>query len=263
MQDLHGAATMARITRLIGQREEGIIVSASRLASTPLRKVMLPAEYMDMLIADLSLAQALVAAHQGMHTRYPVTEEQGNPQRIIGYVNFKDIVATLRTSPGDPSFRNLIRHIDRFDADASVADCMEHLMRERNHIGLVREDDGTVVGMVTLEDILEELVGEIHDEMDRMPTYLNSVGKGWIAGGFVSLKRLRERTGIVLATIGEKPIYTLSDWIVERLARPPKGGDTVNSDTCRIVVRKTRNVLVQEAYLYCASDPETPAASGE
>jgi len=250
IQELHGAAALARTVRLIGHREEGIIVSASRLATTPVRKVMLPAEYIDMLAADQTLSDALVAAHQSMHTRYPVTQEAENPQRIIGYVNFKDIVATLRLAPQDPSLRNLVRSVHVFDADSSVADCLEHLMRERGHIGLVRVSRGTIVGMITLEDILEELVGEIHDEFDRLPDHLTPVGQGWIAGGFISLNRLRDVTGIDLTPLTEKPIYTLSDWIVERLGRPPRGGDTVKSESCRIVVRKTRKVLVQEAYLY-------------
>ncbi len=247
--EIQGAATHARISRTIGHREEGIIVSASRLAATPVRHAMLPAEYIGMLTAEQSLSDALVAAHQEMHTRLPVTEEEGDPQRIIGYVNFKDIVAALRISPKDPSLRNLIRPLHRFDADMSLADCLEHLIRERNHIALVQADKGPIVGMITMEDILEELVGEIHDEFDRMPTHLTSAGPGWVAGGFVSLNHLRESTGIELRPLNEKPIYTLNDWIVERLGRPPRGGDEVEGDNCRILVRKVRHVLVQEAYL--------------
>jgi putative hemolysin len=249
IQELHGAAAAARMSRLIGQREEGIIVSASRLASTPLRRVMLPAEYIGMLVADQTLAAALIVAHQEMHTRFPVTEEEGNPQRIIGYVNFKDIVAALRVSPQNPVLRSLIRRISSFSSGMSVADCMEHLMRERNHIALVRERNGTIVGMVTLEDIVEELVGEIHDEFDRLPTHLTPLGRGWIAGGFVSLAEIRQKTGIALEPQSEKPIYTLNDWIVDRLGRPPRGGDEITNDSSRVSVRKTRHVLVQEAFL--------------
>ena len=263
IQELHGAAALARLSRLIGHREEGIIVSASRLASTPLRKIMLPAEYIDMLIADQTLTEALVAAHQGMHTRYPVTEEPNNPQRIIGYVNFKDIVATLRMAPKGPEFRNLVRRLPRFDADASVADCLEQLMRDRNHIGLIREPGGQILGMITLEDILEELVGEIHDEYDRMPSYLNPAGPGWIAGGFVTLNHLREVTGIDLKPMTEKPIHTLNDWITERLDRPPRGGDIVDTKSYRVVVRKTRKVLVQEAYVYPTDETSNPSDDAE
>lgn len=249
MQELHGAAAYARISRMIGQREEGIIMSASRLSSTPVKKIALPAEHMDMLVAEQTLSEALLAAHQNMHTRYPVTEEEGNAQRIIGYVNFKDIVANLRFAPRASSFRKLIRALGAMDVEAPVAECLERLIRERSHIALVKDRAGSVVGMITLEDIIEELVGEIHDEFDRLPTHLNRAGDGWIAGGFVSLNHLKDVTGIALQPIGDKPLYTLNDWVVESLGRPPKGGDSIKSDCFQIVVRKTRNVLVQEAYL--------------
>lgn len=251
---------MARMSRLIGHREEGIIVSASRLAATPLRQIMLPAEYIGMLGADQPLSEALIAAHQEMHTRFPVTEEAGNPQKIIGYVNFKDIVAALRLSPHAPSLRSLMRRIESFGEEVSVADCLENLMRNRNHIALVRDKAGRIVGMVTLEDIVEELVGEIHDEFDRMPAYLTPLGEGWIAGGFVSLNQLREQTGIDLQPLNEKPIYTLNDWIVERLGRPPRGGDVIQTENCRVLVRKTRHILVQEAFI---SPIQPPNASDD
>jgi putative hemolysin len=249
IQELHGAAAFARISRLIGQREEGIIMSASRLSSTPVGKIALPAEHMDMLVAEQELSEALLAAHQNMHTRYPVTEEKGNVQRIIGYVNFKDIVANLRSAPQSSSFRKLIRSLGSFDVDTPVSECLERLIRERSHIALVNDRGGATVGMITLEDIIEELIGEIHDEFDRIPTHLNRAGDGWIAGGFVSLKRLRDEAGIDLEPIGDKPLYTLNDWVVESLDRPPKGGESIKSGNCHIIVRKTRNVMVQEAYL--------------
>ena len=249
LQDLHGAAAFARISRLIGQREQGIIVSASRLSTTPIKKIALPVEFIEMLIADQSISDALLAAHQNMHTRYPVTEEAGNAQRIIGYVNFKDIVANLRFAPHASEFRKLIRSLVSFEADIVISDCLERLIRDRSHIALVKEKCGKVIGMVTLEDIIEELVGEIHDEFDRIPTHLNRATGGWIAGGFVSLNQLRDMAGINLQAIGDKPLYTLNDWVVESLGRPPKGGDMIQAEACSIVVRKTRNVMVQEAYL--------------
>ncbi len=121
IKELHGAAAYARISRLIGQRQEGIIMSASQLSTTPVKKIALPAKHIELLVADQTISDALLSAHQNMHTRYPVTEEVGNPQRIIGYVNFKDIVANLRfasQASTSSSFRKLIRSLGSFDAEA-------------------------------------------------------------------------------------------------------------------------------------------------
>ena len=75
-----------------------------------------------MLSVHQTLAEALIAAHQDMHTRFPVTETPGDPQSIVGYVNFKDIVAVLRLSPRDPRCADISHRLRSFDADMSVAD---------------------------------------------------------------------------------------------------------------------------------------------
>ena len=248
-QELHRAAALARASRVIGHREQGIIMSASRLASTPVQNIVLPSEFISMLVADQSLDDALVAAYQEMHTRFPVTEEPGNPQTIIGYVNFKDIVIGLRRSPQKPSLRSLVRAVHVFEPHTSVADCLEHLMREHNHIALVRDAAKDIIGLVTMEDIVEELLGEIHDEFDRMPAYLTPTGEGWVAGGFVTLNRLQDAAGIHLQPTSERPVLMLNDWIIERLGRPARGGDEIEIDAWKILVRKTRRSLVQEVHL--------------
>jgi putative hemolysin len=237
------------MSRLIGVRVERIIVSAARLSSTPVRAIMLPAGYISMLPADGTLADALIAAHQDMHTRFPVATTPGDPKSIIGYANFKDIVAALHVAPREPSVRSVVRPLPELDADASVAGCLERLIREHAHIALVRDKSGAVVGIVTMEDILEELVGEIHDEYDRLPSHITPAGRGWVVGGSASLAQLREKTGINLPVDGDAIPLTLNEWITRRLTRPPHGGDRLNVDSHEILVRKVRRHLVQEAQL--------------
>lgn len=249
LQELRAIAALARTSRLIGRREEGIIVSAARLANTPVTGIMLPAQYISMLKLDDSLTDALIAAHHDMHTRFPVTTRAGDPQAIVGYVNFKDIVATLRLSPHDPSIRGILRPLPTCAAEKSVSQCLEQLIRDHNHIALVRDQDNLVLGMVTLEDILEELVGEIHDEYDRLPGHLAPSGDSWIVGGNVSLDRLRDVTGITLPVQPGEPIHTLNGWVTDRLERPPHGGEILHADDIRIVVRKVRRNHVQEALI--------------
>ena len=73
-----------------------------------------------MLNANESIAQCLIAAHLDMHTRFPVTNEPGNPQAIIGYVNFKDIVVQMRLSPDDTSLAGIIRMLPSLPADLPI-----------------------------------------------------------------------------------------------------------------------------------------------
>jgi putative hemolysin len=196
--ELRALAALARSAQLIGAREENIIVNAVRLSSRPVREVMLRAEHIGMLPANSSLGEALITAHLDLHTRFPVTERPGNPQGIVGYANFKDIVACMRLSGHNPSLRSVVRPIPSLRDDLSLSASLEQMIREHTHIALVRGGDGKVLGMITLEDIIEELVGEIQDEYDRLPTHVTPSGEGWVVGGGVSLAKLAETTGIEL-----------------------------------------------------------------
>lgn len=258
LQALRASAALARATRLIGRREERIILGATEIASRRVSDIMLPAEHMNTLDASASLADSLIAAHLDMHTRFPVVERPGDPQSVLGYVNVKDIIAMMRLSPWEPSLRAIVRAIPSLRHDQPVADCLEQLMREHTHIALVRDAAGLVVGMITLEDILEELVGEIEDEYDRLPAHLVAAGASWVVGGGVTLRRLLEATGLDLTAETETdPGMTLSSWLTRRLRREARGGDVVETGTARIAIRKIRRKLVQEAQV-SRREPASP-----
>lgn len=250
LQELRALANIARTSRLIGPREEGIIVNAARIANMQVREMMLPADAISTLDAGDDLADALIAAHEDMHTRFPVTERPGDAQSIIGYVNFKDIVACMRLAPREPSLRSILRPLSRLKSDDSVASALEKLIREHNHIALVRDADGQVAGMVTLEDVIEELVGEIHDEFDRLPTHITAAGPNWVVGGGAQLGRLEQTTGLSFPTDGMLPApHVLNDWLTRRLGRPVERGEDIRLEGLRILVRKERRQNVQEAQL--------------
>jgi putative hemolysin len=262
LQELRATAAMARASRLIGHREERIIVGAMEIHSRAVRGIMLPAEHMTTLDANASLSDNLIAAHLDMHTRFPVATQTGDPQTVIGYVNFKDIVAALRLSPEKPVFGAIVRPIASFKEDETIAVCLEHMMRNHTHIALVRRADDRVVGMVTLEDILEELVGEIEDEYDRLPAHLVESGTSWVVGGGISPDRLKAATGIDLAA--DPPateVRTVSDWVAGHLGREVRGGDRLERGAVRVVVRKIRRQKVQEAQVSRLDPPAITAGS--
>lgn len=256
LQELRAIVALARTSRLIGVHQEKIILNAAALSDRPVREVMLPANAISMLDVNASLAEALLAAHMDMHTRFPVTERPGDPQGIIGYVNFKDIVATLRQSPHDATLRAIVRDIPSLYSEEPSSACLERLIREKMHIALIRDSAHRVLGMVTLEDIIEELVGEIEDEYDRLPTHIARSGAGWIVGGGVSLQKVHELTGLILPTddAAHQP-RNLSDWLLRHVGQPVRGGEIVEKNHIRVVVRKTRRHKVQEALIQRLSPP--------
>lgn len=261
LQELRALAALARTSRLIGVREERIIDHAARLSSSPVASIVLPAEYINMLYAEDSIQDGLLAAHHDMHTRFPVTERRGDPQAIVGYVNFKDIVSALRLNPDVRSLRALNRTLPSLQATLTIAACLERMIHEHAHIALVRDATRRVVGMITLEDIMEELVGDITDEFDRLPTQIAAAGAAWVVGGGVTLAGLRQQAGVELpAEGGLTPQATLSEWVTQRLGRPVKGGDLVAAGSLRVLVRKVRRNLVMEAHVRPAGAGELEAA---
>lgn len=259
LQELRAGAAVARMSRLISPREERIIIGATALSTRPIREVMLPADAISMLDANAELADALGKAHLDLHTRFPITERPGDPQGIIGYVNFKDLIALMRLSPFDAALRSIARALPTVAASTPVSACLEQMLRDHTHIALVREADGRVCGMVTQEDILEELVGEIEDEYDRLPVHIVRTGAGWVVGGGIPPDKLRESTAVDL-TADPPPgeVRHLSDWVTGHLGRPVSGGEVLTRNGVRVVVRKVRRQKVLEAQV----ERRTPTDAG-
>jgi putative hemolysin len=232
---------------LIGHRQEGIILGAAEMQSRPVEEIMLPADCISTMDAKASLADNLVASHLDMHTRFPVEEVKGDKQTIIGYANVKDLIVALRTNPTDGSFRSIVRRIPELRSNQPILECLEQLMHEHTHIALVRDESGRVVGMVSIEDIMEELVGDIQDEYDRLPTHIIAAGKSWVAGGGIALEKFNTVTGSELVPPEQEKPPTLNDWLQHRLAEELKGGEVIESEGMRLVVRKVRRQQLQEA----------------
>jgi putative hemolysin len=247
LHELRAAAAFARTSRLIGAHEESIVLSAAQLSQRKVKDIMLDAEDIFMIPINDSLSEALVKAHLDMHTRFPVCEKTGDPQTIVGYLNFKDIINALRLSSNNPSIRGITRPIKKIPDNTPLTKVLLEMMRERTHIVIINSGD-TIVGMVTMEDIIEELVGEIEDEFDRLPVFVQQIGSGWIIGGGVSIRTVASTLGIDIPTDpGAERLPTLAEWIMQKLDRDIEGGETVTFDNISITVRKIRRRKLAEA----------------
>jgi putative hemolysin len=190
-----------------------------------------------------------------MHTRFPVCEIANDPQTIRGYINFKDIVATLTINPQDPSIKGTIRPIQKFLDTTPISKVLERIIPEKLHIGLIENAQGQIIGMITQEDIIEELVGEIEDEFDRLPSHIHPYGNQWLIGGAVTMSMVAKTLGIKDFTSAAEGDLKLADWSQRQSAKPLNGGDIIPGDGFQITVKKLRRKRISEAFVARCDDP--------
>ena len=248
LHELRAAVSLARTSKLLGEREEKIVLAAAHLSTRPVRDIIIPARDVSMICVGSSLMEALVQAHMDMHTRFPVCTRPNDPQSVEAYVNFKDIIAAMRVNPKDPSIRGISRPIQKVVEDMVLSQLLEMMIQQKTHIVLVVSKEGTVLGMVTLEDVLEELVGEIEDEFDRLPAHVHPCGAAWIMGGGVPMNTVAATAGVPWPTKPEGGrVIILAEWSAQHAPPGFKGGEAFECDGLRVVARKFRRKRLMEA----------------
>jgi putative hemolysin len=249
LHELRAQVNLLRASQVIGMQEERIILQASRLSSMKVEDIMMPEDDIVMVVADAPLSENLVIAHMDLHTRFPVTTRKGDPEGIIGYVTFKDMMLLAKTHPGNPVIREIVRHIISLPQSLSLSEALRRMTNEHHHLALVRDEHGKVVGMIAQEDIFEELVGDIQDEFDRLPRHISPAGHQLVVGGGVQLGQLRQM--LKRDDIGEGlPANTsVNDWLNHEREVPLRGGDMVVVDRVWAQVRKVRRRRITEVLL--------------
>jgi CBS domain containing-hemolysin-like protein len=252
-EEIAAMAGLARLSNQISFHQERIIRGASHLARHKVYEVMIPVEQVAFLSTSQTLAEAVIAAHMDIHTRFPVCEKN-DKNNVVGYVNFKEMIYFMRTNPQDPSFRGIIRPVHFAGPDESAADLLQVFVEQHIHIAIVRDKNGATLGFVTLEDLVEELVGEIEDEFDKLPRMFHALSGGtWMVGGGVSMAEVAKGLNNPKLESAEK----VSVWLSNALRHPPKPGDIYRQAGVEFAVRRVRRGQVFEVSV---TQTSTPAA---
>ncbi len=237
IEEITALAGLARISRQISPRQERIIATAPRLSEFRVRDIQIPPEEVAWLDVKQSLAEAIDHARQHLYTRFPVCEG-GDLDRVVGYVNVKEMLFLATDNVPDQLERLPVRPIVTISEDATASELMSTLIRERAHIAIVKSAAGKTTGLVTFEDVVEELLGDIRDEFDRLPRHLHPAGENrWLVGGGVRMKDLAEKLDLEPPARPEQP---LAVWLEERVDGPIQVGSTFESDGVRFLVRTLR-----------------------
>jgi CBS domain containing-hemolysin-like protein len=191
------------------------------------REVMVPRPEVDWVTGEDSIGDVVRRSIDTGHTRLPLCEADGGLDAPVGVIHVKDLLPAL-VAPGEPVLRELARPLIRVSESILLDELLRDLRREHAHIALVVDEHGTTVGLVTLEDIIEEIVGEIEDEFDLDHEELieQRDGRAFVSGS-APVRLVTERLGVAVEDPHEA---TIGGHVVELLGRVPDVGEVVEVD---------------------------------
>lgn len=227
-----------------------------------LREVMVPRTEVEFLDASMPIFKAVKTIVDQPHSRYPVIRDSMDD--VIGFVHVRDILAP---DLAERSIRvgELVRPITAFPGTKGVLSTLTEMRRLRQHMAVVEDEYGGTAGMVTLEDLVEELIGDIKDEYDIVarPEAARSFGVITV-DGLLNIEDFAEETGI---TLPEGPYETVAGYVVSLLGDVPAVGDDVVAGSHRFEVleldgRRIARVRVTPVPVATADEGQQDAADG-
>jgi CBS domain containing-hemolysin-like protein len=191
------------------------------------REVMMPRPDIDYVTTDGDVTGTARRAIETGHTRFPLCEPDGGLDAVVGSIHVKDLL-TVALRDQQVELTELAREISRFSESTLLDEMLREMQRRRQHMALVVDEHGTTVGLVTLEDILEELVGEIEDEFDpAAEQHIRRDGDATVVDGSTPIRLLAQELGIEIEDPHEA---TIGGHILELLGRMPDVGEQIDLD---------------------------------
>lgn len=212
----------------IQESEKQMIASILDMEETVAREVMVPRIDMVVLNVEMSLREALDLVIEAGHSRIPVYE--GNADRILGFLYAKDLLKCFQQNSIDMPLRDLLRPAHFVPITKKLNELFQEMQKQRVHVAVVVDEYGGTAGLITIEDILEEIVGDIQDEYDEEEdAYVEVVGADtYILNARVDLDTLSELLGVDLP---DEDADTLGGLLYSLLGHVPDRGEAVECET--------------------------------
>ena len=230
-----------------------IILNALDLSRRTVRDVMRPRMEIVGLNTESTLAECLEVAEKSRFSRLPLCEA-GNLDKTLGVVHCKDLFAMRGKAATGADLRTVARKLIYVPESTRLEKLLQLFLERKLHLAVVVDEWGGTVGMATLENILEELVGQIQDEFDQeKPLTLRKGINTWQIDGSLPLHELGELVGQNLSSEG---IATTSGWVTQRLGGFPKPGDTLPLGMFELRVEEMDSTCVSRLTLTRHPAPE-------
>lgn len=218
-----------------------IVQNALDLRQRVARDVMRPRKELTVLDTQASIAECLDVAEKSRYSRFPLCEG-GDLDRTLGVVHIKDLFAMRLKVRMGADLLPAARKIVYVPETARLEKLLQLLLERKLHLAIVVDEYGGTVGLVTMENIVEELIGQIQDEFDQeKPLLTRSSETSWEVAGALPLHELEELVGAPLRAEG---VTTTSGWVTHKLGGFPKEGDTIIAGDCDLRVEEMEGTRV-------------------
>lgn len=245
-EELKLIATAARRNGMLPEYQEALIHRAVEVNEVPTREIMTPRRRIFSLPFNLLIEDASARIVEEMHSRVPVYDPERGPEYVVGVVYSKDISrlmhfrATARTRFADAPFvelrlKQVMREVLVVPETKPVLDLLHEFQARRRHLAIVVDEFGSTVGLVTVEDAIEQLIGEVDDEFDiAARTVLAGASGELVLDGSVNLRDLETQMRWSLPRDGG--VETLAGFLLARLGHIPRDGEIVEYEGRRFTI---------------------------
>ena len=216
----------------LSDEERDIVEDVFETGDLSLHEIMVPRIEVDFLDAGLTIKEAMVEAKATAHSRYPVT--RGSSDEVIGFIHVRDLL-NLQEAELSRTIFEIMRPVIFLPGTKGVLPALTEMRARRAHLAIVLDEYGGTDGIVTLEDIVECFIGDIHDEYDTMSTEVTAQARSgdFEVDALISLEDLKEQTGI---EIPDGPYETVGGYVMHSLGRLAEVNDVISLATARIKV---------------------------
>jgi putative hemolysin len=238
----------------LGREERQLIEDVFEAGDRQLHEVMVPRTEVDFLDAATPVYKAVKLSSSSPHSRYPVV--RGSHDEVVGFVHVRDLFAP-ELNGSAVRVGEIAREVKLMPGTKRVLSAMSEMRREGHHIAVVVDEYGGTDGIVTLEDLVEEVVGDIHDEYDVAEEPAAGLVDGDVeVDGLLNLEDFEERTGLELP---EGPYETVAGFVINQLGRLPALDESVVALGRRFTVTALDGRRVARVRL-TPEQPSTPLA---
>ena len=235
----------------LGSDERKLINDVFNAGERQISEVMVPRTEVEFLEASMTVSRAAKLVADTSRSRYPVIGRDSD--EVVGFVHVRDLLRSTHKGGRATTVGDISRDVLHMPGSKKVLIALSEMRRNHQHLAIVADEYGGTDGIVTLEDLIEEVIGDIRDEYDEQPGNSHRIGSEIDIDGLLNLDDFAEETGVELP---DGPYETVAGYILSELGQLPDVGDQVRADEHLLTVTAMDGRRIERLHVSLAPEPE-------